>query len=227
MAAHRHALVSFGAHGDRSRRRRHRRPRVDRQPRLHRAASASGARRRPAPSRRAARRSRPDARGGVGRRAPRRHGVEGAARGDGTGRVAEDERVARHAHLGAHRAEVVVHGRAARRAGFLARDRAPRAGDRDVQMVEGGAARRVSGLQPERQGPHDVLGVFVAAAARCARIGAAHVGRGARLRSGRLHGAHDARRGSPSSAIHTRGSTARWVRWTRCSSWRRGIRRRV
>ena len=49
--------------------------------------------------------------------------------------------------------------------------RAPGAGH--VEMVEGGAPRRVSRLQPERQGPHHVLGLFGAPAARCARLDAA------------------------------------------------------
>ena len=76
-----------------------------------------------------------------------------------------------------------VHRGAARGAGAVARDRAARAVDRDVEVVEGGAPRRVPRLQPEREGPHDLLGVFGAAAARRARVGAADVGRGRRLRA--------------------------------------------
>ena len=52
--------------------------------------------------------------------------------------------------------------------------RAPDAGD--VQVVEGGAPRRVPRLQPERQGSHHLLGVFGAPAARRARLGAARRG---------------------------------------------------
>ena len=82
----------------------------------------------------------------------------------------------------AHPAALDLHRGAARGAGVLARDRAARAGARDLEVVEGGAPRRVPRLQPERQGPHDLLGLFGAAAARRARLGAARLGRGARLR---------------------------------------------
>ena len=62
------------------------------------------------------------------------------------------------------------------RAGAVARDRAARAHAGDVEVVEGGAPRRLPRLQPERQGPHDLLGLFGAAAARRARVGAAATG---------------------------------------------------
>ncbi len=58
VAANRDAVISFGPHGGRGRRRRCGRARVDRQPGLHRAASAPGALRRSRSPRRAARRSR-------------------------------------------------------------------------------------------------------------------------------------------------------------------------
>ena len=77
------------------------------------------------------------------------------------------------------------------------------AGARDLEMVEGGAPRRVPRLQPERQGPHDLLGLFGAPAARRARLGAARLGRSAGLRAGRLHGADDAGSASRRSAIRT------------------------
>ena len=66
LAAHRHALVSVGTHRRGSRGRRRGRARVDRQPRLHRAASARRARRRSRSSRRAAHRSRSRARASRG-----------------------------------------------------------------------------------------------------------------------------------------------------------------
>ena len=66
LAAHRDAVVSVGAHRRGGRRRRRRRSRVDREPRLHRAASAPGARRRSRSSRRAAHRSRSRARASRG-----------------------------------------------------------------------------------------------------------------------------------------------------------------
>ena len=128
---------------------------VDGEPRLPRAASASGARRRSRSSRRAARRSRSRAGRRVaadsrGRARRARHARRLRAR-----RLAEDVRLARHAHLRAHRAALDVRPGAPRRAGARARGRAPRAGARHQQVVEGRAARRVPRLQPERQGPDD------------------------------------------------------------------------
>jgi len=41
--------------------------------------------------------------------------------------------------------------------------------------VEGGTARRLSRLQPERQGPDDLLGLFGAPGAGCTRLGAARL----------------------------------------------------
>src|SRR5258708_30441995 len=63
----------------------------------------------------------------------------------------------------------------------------------DQQVVEGGAARRLHRLQPERQGPHRRLGLLGAPHRRRARFGAAALGGGRRLRTGRLHAAHPAR----------------------------------
>ena len=120
-----------------------------------------------------------------------------------------------------------LHRGAARRARVLARDRAARAGARDLEVVEGGAPRRLPRLQPERQGPHHLLGLLGAPAARRARLGAARLGRGARLRAGRLHRADDAGalRGARRSARrHGRGARARS---TRCSSSPRATRRRA
>ena len=136
----------------------------------------AGARRRSRSSRRAAHRSRSRPGRRVGRRAPGRDGGEGAARGARASRLAEDERLARHARQRAHRAALDVHRGAARGAGVLARDRAARADARDLEVVEGGAPRRLPRLQPERQGSHDLLGVLGAAAARRARVGAARPG---------------------------------------------------
>ena len=63
---------------------------------------------------------------------------------------------------------------------------------RDQQVVEGGAPRRLPRLQPERQGPHGGVGLVGAAHARRARVDAARVGRGRRLRSGGVHAGHRA-----------------------------------
>jgi hypothetical protein len=87
--------------------------------------------------------------------------------------LAEDERLARHPRQRPHPAEVDVHRGAPRRHRPGARDRAARADDRDVEVVEGGAARRLPRLQPEREGPDDGVGVLHPPAARRARLGAA------------------------------------------------------
>ena len=68
---------------------------------------------------------------------------------------------------------------------------------RDVEVVEGGAARRLPRLQPERQGPHDLLGLFGAAAARRARVGAARLGGGRRIASRPTSRSRRCRSGSP------------------------------
>ena len=90
------------------------------------------------------------------------------------------------------RAALDLHRSAPRGAGTVARGGAARAGAGEFEMVEGGAARRVPRLQPEREGSNDLFGVFGPAAAGRARLDAARVGRGARLRAGRLHRADDA-----------------------------------
>ena len=93
------------------------------------------------------------------------------------------QRLARHARQRAHPAALDLHRGAARGAGAVARDRAARAGAGDVEVVEGGAPRRLPRLQPERQGSHDLLGLLGAAVARRARVDAAGVGRGGRRAS--------------------------------------------
>ena len=57
-----------------------------------------------------------------------------------------------------------------------ARNRAASTGARDEQVVEGGTPRRVSRLQPERQGPDDCGGVLDPADARRARLRAVRPG---------------------------------------------------
>src|SRR5258708_946978 len=93
-------------------------------------------------------------------------------------RLAEDQRLARHAYLCTDLAALDLYRGKVGGARLLARDRAAHAGSRDVEMVEGGTARRLSRLQPERQGPHDLLGLFGAPAAGCTRLGAARLGGG-------------------------------------------------
>ena len=119
------------------------------------AAPASGSGRRSGPSRRAARRPRSGARRRLA--AGARGGPRGRRRRStdfGLVGLAQDLGLARHARQRADRAALELRPGAARGAGAGARGRAAGAGDRHQQVVEGGAARRVRGLQPERQGPH-------------------------------------------------------------------------
>ncbi len=134
--------------------------------------------------------------------------VRSAARGAGAARMAQDERLARHARQRAHRAAVDVHRGAPRGAGAVARDRAARARRGDVEVVEGGAPRRLPRLQPERQGSDHVLGVLRAAAAGRARVGAARAGTRCRTATRRLHRADDAGALRGASAIRTQGMDA-------------------
>ena len=148
--------------------------------------------RRSRPPRRAARRSRSRAGRRLGRRAARGAGGESAARGAGSARVAQDQRLTRDARQRADSSALELRRRPPRGAGAVARDRAARADDRHLEVVEGGAPRRLPRLQPERQGPDHLLGLFDPPAPRRARLGAARLERGRRLQSRRLHGGDDA-----------------------------------
>ena len=200
--------LSVRPHRRRSRAARRRRARLDGQPRLPRAASASGARRRSRSSRRAARRSR----SGAGRRVAAVREVARVVQRDArrlrARRLAEDVGLARHARLRAHRAALDVRRGAPRRAGVRARGRAARARPGDEQVVEGRAPRRLPRLQPEREGPHDRRRLLGAADARRARVGAARLGRDRRLRAGRLHAGDDAGAVRARSAIAMPASTS-------------------
>ncbi len=191
VAPHGDALVPVRPHGRGDRRGRRRRARLDREPRVHRAPPAPGAVERSRPSRRAAGRPRSRARAcawadvlRVALRSAER------PRGDGPPWVAEDERLARDARDRADRAPLDVHGGAARGARVVARSRTARAGPRYVEVVEGRAPRGVPRLQPEREGPHDVLRLLGAPCPGRARIDAVDLGRGRFLRARRLHRAH-------------------------------------
>ena len=105
--------------------------------------------------------------------------------------------------------------------------RAARAGDRDLEVVEGGAPRRLPRLQPERQGPDRRLGVFRPAAAGRPRLGAPRRGTRSRPARPRRSRSPPSRPGSRRSGIRGRGSTRPWDRWTRCSSCRGGTRPRA
>src|SRR5262249_26368694 len=92
------------------------------------------------------------------------------------------------------------------RAGAVTPDRTARARAGDVEMVEGGTARRVPRLQPEREGSHHLLGLFGPAAARRARLRASRLGRGGGLQSPPPH--HPAPADSPAGTLPA-GSAAR------------------
>ena len=112
-------------------------------------------------------------------------------------------------------------------AGGVARSGAARTGSGDQQVVEGGARRGVPGLQPERQGSHGGRGLLGAPAAGGARIRSADLGRGARLRAGRLHHQHDAGPAPPSAATWRLGLMPRPAVLPACWSWPSATRRRV
>ena len=120
----------------------------------------SGPALRPRLSRRAPRRPRPDAWGPLEHGAEGRDVREGGARGARSGRLSEDLGLARHPRQRPDRAALGLRRGPPRRAGAGPRGRAAPAAERDQQVVEGGAARRLRRLQPERARPHDRLGLF-------------------------------------------------------------------
>ena len=148
----------------------------------------------------------------------------------GLTRVAEDQRLARDARQRAPCPALELRRRPPRGAGAVARDRAARADDRHLEVVEGGAPRRLPRLQPERQGPDHLLGLFDPPAPRRARLGAARLERGRRLQPGRLHRGHDAgalRRAPRSPRRHgRRGRKPREAAGAGGARRRRGARRR-
>ena len=76
--------------------------------------------------------------------------------------------------------------------GGVPRSGAARTRQGDQQVVEGGARGGVPRLQPERQGSHGGRRVLGAPATGGARIRSPDLGRGARVRSRRLHDSHGA-----------------------------------
>ena len=151
---------------------------MGRQPRLHRAPSARGARRRHGAPRRAAHRSR----SGAGRARGRRSSTSRAVAREVLAELGLVGWPKTSGSRGAH-LWVRIEPRwpfatcAAPRSRSRARSsaRAPR--DRDREVVEGGAPRRVPRLQPERARSHDVQRVLGARDAGRARVDAAAVGR--------------------------------------------------
>jgi hypothetical protein len=127
---------------------------VGHQPRLRRPAPAFGAVRRRPPPRRTTGRPRPDSGRAVVDGARRGPGRPRGARRPRPHRLAEDHRFPRLPHLRPHRPGLDLPRGAPGRGGPGPRDRRTRAAYRDEPVVEGGAARRLRRLQPERQGPH-------------------------------------------------------------------------
>ena len=199
--------VPVGADRGRDRHRRRRGARLGRQPRLHRPQPAPGPRRGPRPSRRAARRPRPGAGRGVA--ADPRGGARRArvARGGRARRLAEDLGLARHPHQCPDRAALDVPGGAPGGPRPRPRRGAPRPGPRHLEMVEGGAPRRLPRLQPERQGPDGRVRLLRPAAARCTRLHAADLGRGARPSRPRRSRSTPSRPATRRSATRAPGST--------------------
>ncbi len=162
------------------------------QPRLHRPEPPPDPGRGPRPPRRAA--GRPRSRAGRALVAdPRRgHGDPGGPGRRRPGRLAEDLRLARHPHQRPDRAAVDVSRSPAGRAGPGPGRRAARARHRHLEVVEGGAPRRVPRLQPEREGPDRGLGLLGPAHTRRPRVDAPALG-GRPRRGGRgLHAGHRA-----------------------------------
>ena len=148
------------------------------------------------------------------------------ARGPRAHRLAEDVRLARHPRLRPHRARVGLLGGPPRGPGAGARGRTPRTGDRHQQVVEGGAPRRVPGLQPERQGPHGRVGVLGAADAGRAGLDAADAG--TRCPTRELGEFTIGTHAGPIRAARRRRTPASTMpsgRWTGCWSCRRATRR--
>ena len=212
-----------GPHRGGGRAARRRGARLDGQPRLPRAASASGARRRSRSSRRAARRSRSGAgrrvaAGARGRRASSARRSTTSASSAGRRRRA---RAACTSYVRIERRWTFDRG-AARGARARARGRAARAGARHEQVVEGRAARRLPRLQPEREGPHGRR-----RRTRCGRRpmrACRRRSRGTRSTSASRPTSRSrrCRRASRRSAIGMPASTSMPARSRRCSSSRRG-----
>ena len=164
----------------RDRPRRGGRPGLGRQPRLHRPEPAPRPGRGPRPSRRAAGRPRPGARASSGRRSARSRSSASEAL-EAVGLVGWPKTSgSRGIHINVRIEPRWTYAEVRRAALALARDverRAP--DDRDEQVVEGGAPRRLPRLQPERQGPDRRLRVLRPAAAGRPGLDAAPLGRGA------------------------------------------------
>ena len=191
------AAVSVGPHRRRSRAARRGGARLDGQPRLPRAASAPGARRRSRPSRRAAHRSR----SGAGRRVaadPRGRRASSARRSTTSGWSAGRRRRARAACTSTCASSGA--GRSTRCAAPRSRSRARSSGARRRWRPASGGRRSATACSSTttrtRRTARSPRAYSVRPDAGRARVGAAGLGRDRRVRPGRLHAARRCRRGS-------------------------------
>ena len=146
-----------------------------------------------------------------------RAGRARVARGGRAGRLAEDLGLARDPHQRPDRAALDVPGGPPGGARARPRRGAARPGPRHLEVVEGGAPRRLPRLQPERQGPDGGVRLLRPAAARRARLDAADLGRGADRRGRGVHDRHGPGPVRRRSATRAPGSTTRSARSRR--SW--------
>ena len=128
---------------------------------------------------------------GAGRRmAADPPGGAGRPRGAGrlrAGQLAQDVRLAWLPRLRQDRAPLGLRPGPPCGGGPGPRGRAPRTGPGHREVVEGRTARRVRGLQPEREGPDRGLGVLGTAYPGRPRLDAAELGRGSRVPPGGVH----------------------------------------
>ena len=162
---------------------------------------------------------------GLGADRPGGAGRPGGARGLRADRLAEDVGLARDARLRQDRAPLDVRRGPPGRGGAGPGDRAAGAAGRHLPVVEGGAARRLRRLQPERQGPHGRLGLLGPAHPGRPGVDAAGLGRGPGLPAGGVHHRHRARAVRAAGRPRARASTPRPARSSRCSTWPPGTRR--
>jgi hypothetical protein len=154
MAADRADFVPERTQSKHARDRRRRSHCLGPEPRLHRPQPVAGAQRRRRPSRRAARRSRPNSGHPVLGCVQNGTGCSRRARGARSGRVAEDLGKARHACVCPDRAALELHTGETSGTRVGTRGRAPYGRACDDRVVEGGATRRLRRLQPECTRPH-------------------------------------------------------------------------
>src|SRR5262249_14701576 len=101
-------------------------------------------------------------------------------------RVAQNQRITRDACERTYPTAVDLRRSAPGSGRAVARGRAAHSRTRQFEMVERGASWRVPRLQPEREGPDDMLGLLGSPASRPPCAGAPSMAGGSRLRASRL-----------------------------------------